>query len=280
MAKLQDLFHRNLRLRDRSADRKPQRPSPASRPAPLTTSPPGSAVAKASPGNSALQLAIQRHLDKIPDDEKEAFRKASAEITQHGLISRVKAYDEAHKQASSFRSQAERLSKFLDVLDRFMGGIAIGIQAYPEISSLVVGAVRIVLDLAIHFVAFFGKLTDMICQLEEYLWPLSDYDAASRDLDHIQEAVANIYGDLLDFCRRARDVFADRNGKPRKLTSLRLFLRVQWEPFEVGFAPIQSDMAHHLDVLSHASQAHQLKESRKAEQERNRVALHENSKFA
>lgn len=149
-----------------------------------------------------------------------------------------------------------------------MGAVAIGIQAYPEISSLVVGAVRIVIDLAIGFVTFFEKLTDMLCQFEDYLGPLAEYAAVSHDLALVQETVANVYGDLLEFCRKARSVFVDTNGELRKWTSLRLFLRLQWEPFEAEFAPIKTDMQHHLDVVLHAAQASQLKEIREAKQER------------
>ncbi|OCK73445.1 hypothetical protein K432DRAFT_420720 [Lepidopterella palustris CBS 459.81] len=159
-----------------------------------------------------------------------------------------------------------------------MGGIAIGIQAHPEISSLVVGAVRIVIDLAIDFVTFFSKLADMLCQFEDYLGPLAEYAKASQDFALVQETVANVYGDLLDFCQKARRVFVDANGNLRKLTSLRLFLRQQWEPFETGFAPIKADMQHHMDVLLHSAQALQLNINREAKQERRQLKLQENKK--
>ncbi len=228
--------------------------------------------------NRALELAIERHLRKITDTEKEAFREASRNIDEYSLLSKARAYDDAHKQSSSFRPQAERLSKFFNLLNRFMGGVAIGVQAYPEISSLVVGAVRIVIDLAIDFVTFFSKLTDMLCQFEDYLRPLAEYAKASEDFELVQETVANVYGDLLDFCKKARCVFVDAKGCPRKWTSLRLFLRQQWEPFETEFAPIKTNMQHHMDVLAHSVQALQLNDSQEAKQERHRLKLEESSK--
>ena len=229
-------------------------------------------------GNRALELAIEKHLRAMTDADREAFREASRNIDEDGLLSRARAYDDAHKQSSSFRPQAERLSKFFNFLNRFMGGVAIGVQAYPEISSLVVGAVRIVIDLAIDFVAFFSKLTDMLCQFEDYLRPLAEYAKASQDFALVQETVANVYGDLLDFCKKARHVFVDTKGCPRKWTSLRLFLRQQWEPFETEFAPIKTNMQHHMDVLAHSVQALQLNDSQEAKQERHRLKIQENSK--
>jgi len=222
-------------------------------------------------GSRALELAIERHLCKLTDAEKEAFREASRSIDENNLLSRVRACDDAHKQSSAFRTQAARLEKFLNLLNRFTGGIAIGIQAYPEISSLVVGAVRIVIDLAIDFTTFFSKLTDMLCQFEDYLGPLTEYAKGSQDSVHVQETLAKVYGDLLNFCQKARSVFVDISGNPRKWTSWRLFLRQQWEPFETEFGPIRTDMQRHLDVLLHSVQALQLSENREAK-------LQENSK--
>lgn len=220
--------------------------------------------------NGALELAIQKHLDKLTGAEKEAFRKASKTIDEENLLSKARAYDDAHKQVSSFRPQAERLAKFLNLLNRFMGGIAIGIQAYPEISSLVVGAVRIVIDLAIDFVQFFSKLADMLCQFEDYLEPLADFATGSQDSVLVQKTVANVYGDLLDFCQKARRIFVDTNEKQQKWTSWRLFMLQQWEPFETGFGSIKLNMQHHLDVMRLAGQALQLHNDRKATQERQR----------
>ena len=238
----------------------------------------GSSTTAVASGNRALELAIERHLRELTDDEKEAFRDASRNIDEGNLLSKARAYDNIHKQNSSFRPQAERLSKFLNLLNRFMGGIAIGVQAYPEISSLVVGAVRIVIDLAIDFVTFFSRLTDMLCEFEDYLKPLAEYAKASEDFALVQETVANVYGDLLDFCKKVRRVFVDTEGRSRKWTSLRLFLRQQWEPFETEFAPIKTNMQHHMDVLAHSVRSLQLNDSLEAKQERHRLKAKENGK--
>lgn len=235
-----------------------------------STIPPTSTTTISASANAALELAIQRHLDKITDTEREAFREASKTITEGNLLSKARACDDAHKQSSSFRPQTARLSKFLNLLNRFMGGIAIGIQAYPEISSLVVGAVRIVIDLAIDFMEFFSKLADMLCQFEDYLEPLAVLMEAAPDSMLVLKTVTDVYVDLLDFCQQARRVFVDTSGNPRKWTSWRLFMRQQWEPFETGFGCIKVNMQHHLGVLRLASQAQQLYNDQEATQQRRR----------
>lgn len=246
-------------------------------PATLTQASQGISASITASENQPLELAIRRHLAQIPEAEKEAFRKASKSIDEGNLLLRARECDEAHKQNSSFRPQAERLSKFLGLLNRFMGGIAIGIQAQPEISALVVGAVRIVIDLAIDFVNFFSKLSEMLCQFQEYLEVLSKYAKASENDCLGQETIAKVYGDLLDFCRLSRKVFVDSNGNRRKLVSWRSFWRQQWEPFETEFGAIKKNTQHHLELLLHVGQARQLNNDLEAQRERR---LRETSKLS
>jgi hypothetical protein len=214
--------------------------------------------------NLALEKALVIHLQKIPDAEKAACVQASKTIDERTQLSNVRAHDVAHKDSSSFRPHAERLSKFLDFLNRFMGGVAIGIQANPEISAVVVGAVRIVIDLAMKFTTFFSRLIDMVCTFEDYLGPLAEY-AQAADIELVGKTVVNAYKNVLDFAWKARRVFVDDNGDPRRWTSFRTFIRQHWETFESEFLSIKEDMQHHLDVLLHSVQALQFDAVRKAE---------------
>ena len=95
----------------------------------------------------------------------------------------------------------------------------------------------------------------------------------------MSKSVANVYGDLLDFCRKARLVFVNEEGIERskssqiltafslvnkiEWTSIRVFIRVQWEPFEASFGTIESSLRHHLEVLLHSAQADGVSERRR-----------------
>jgi hypothetical protein len=218
-----------------------------------------------APRNTALELAIKRHLEKIPDAEKEAFREGAKTMDEKNLLSMAQSCDERHQQSSTFRPQAERLSKFLGLLNRFMDGVAIGIQSNPEISSIVVGAVRVVINLAVNFVTFFHKLTDMICHFEKYLTLLADFARGAHDINLLQEAVATVYGDLLEFCGKARRVFVDASARKRKWASLRVFLRQQWEPFELEFGSIKENLHDHIELLQLSAHASSFNFARKAD---------------
>lgn len=211
-----------------------------------------------------LEKALAIHLQKIPEAQKAVFMQASTDIHERTLLSAVQAYDADHKNKSSFRPHAERLSKFLGFLNRFMGGVAIGVQASPEISSLVVGAVRIVIDLALQFTTFFSRLTEMICIFKDYLEPLTEY-AKAADIELVEKSVVNAYANVLDFGWKARHVFVDASGNYRRWASLRAFMCQHWETFESEFVSIEKDMQHNLDILLRSVQALHFNDSRKAE---------------
>jgi hypothetical protein len=218
--------------------------------------------------SSAFEIAIKKHIDKLPESEKDVFfRAASHPINEHDLLAQIQQYDAQHAHHSSLRPQTERLSRVLGILDRFMGGVVIAIQANPDLSSIIVGGIRVVIDLAIDFVQFFDKLTDMLCQLQDYLAPLSVLAKAGKYSQILIEALVDAYADILDFCWKARKVFVDSDGKRKTWTSWRAFLRQQWEPFETGFGKIKANMQHHLDVLQLASHAQQLSNDQKKERE-------------
>lgn len=198
------------------------------------------------------------------------FAQASKKIDEQTLLSHVQAYDAAHKDDSLFRPYAERLSKFLDLLNRFMGGVAIGIQASPEISALVVGSVKIIIDLALKSTLYFSKLTKMISDFEDYLGPLMEYTKAAADNELVKRTVVKAYATILYFGWKARRVFVDANGHERKWTSLRAFMRQHWEPFESEFATMKDDLQQDLDILRHYVQSLHFDSFRKDEQARRR----------
>jgi hypothetical protein len=93
----------------------------------------------------------------------------------------VKDFDEEHNKKSFFRKRFEPMGRSPKILDQFMQGVAIGIQSQPDISSIVVGAVRIVIDLAVKFVTFWNKLSDMLCEFSKWLSILQKLSVTCRD---------------------------------------------------------------------------------------------------
>lgn len=224
--------------------------------------------------NFALAAAIGKHLDSLPDVEKDIFRTAYRTIDEKTILDRISTYDGSHHDASSFRRYAPKLEAVLKLLDKFMAGISTAIQANPDPSAIVVGAVRVVLDVAIGFVEFFTKLADMIWRLGNFLKPLAEYAKAPPEQEVLQESLAAVYGDLLKFCSSANRVFTDQKGQKRKWTSFRIFWRVNWVPFEAEFGTIESNFKHHLDALLHSAAGVLLDTNFEAKLQEKGIVLH------
>lgn len=200
-------------------------------------------------------LAIEKHIDELPDTEKNAFRQAAETLTTENLFHKIKLYDENHRSRSSFRPQADKVVQLLGLLDRFLGGLSIGTEAGSGIAPVVVGGVRAVLNIVIRFAEFFGKFTTMLCRFNDWLGPLEELYKDSPDNSSVVTAVSNVYADLLKFCREAYKIFADGAANPKKYTTLRAFVRVQWKSFEEVFGVIEVELSHHLNVLLHSTVA-------------------------
>lgn len=198
--------------------------------------------------NHALNKAIRKHLVELSSVDQDAFRQASKSIIEENLLDKIKAYDEEHKDLFYFRPWAEQLIEFLWLLDRFVGGIAIGIQASPDISSL---GVRLVIDTVMHFVEFYAKLSGMLWRSSDWLPPLETYSKDINTNKPIVDAVAKVYNNLLKFCSEAKQILCAKDSSTGRWTTMRIFLRLQWEPFENKSSKIKSDLRHHLSVVLH-----------------------------
>jgi hypothetical protein len=101
------------------------------------------------PSQSVFEDALQQRLQKILNPaELESFKITQQKISADELLSKVKSLDDAYNQTSTSRRYAGPLTEVFQIISQFMRGVAIGIQASPEISSLVVGGVRIVIDVS------------------------------------------------------------------------------------------------------------------------------------
>jgi hypothetical protein len=233
---------------------------------PTTSSP---ATSSGPAANPAFLAAIQKHIDKLPGAEKQAFRQANATISPDSLLERIRTMDTQHVSKSSFRLHAEKISKFLSLLDRLLGGISVAIQANPDISSIAVGGVKLIVDIAMGFTKFFSKLVDMFDRISDIIAPLERF-AERWQLPNMRDSLTDIYGDILDFYKASTALFLDKSGRSKSHATFDTFLHSQWKPFEAEFGEIDSRMMHHRRVLMEAAQAEILSAVVKNKQEEER----------
>lgn len=201
--------------------------------------------------NPVFDAAVDDFTKRLTDEERSAFNKAHTGITAEQLFERVAKLDAMDKKTKT-RKSLETVSSFLGLLNQLVNGIAIGIQASPEISSLVVGGAKLIIDMAVNFVDFFQQLTVMIQRLSDHLGHLGKF---SNHIDNqlIIESVQNVYGGLLDFYHHAYKVFKDESGQSRSHPHLRSGIQAQWKPFKEEFGNINLKIEHYLKILEHSA---------------------------
>ncbi|CAD0107887.1 unnamed protein product [Aureobasidium uvarum] len=178
-----------------------------------------------------------------------AFTKASA-VDINELLDRVHELDEEHSQQSSFRKYTVRVTNFLNIFQLSVGGASVFLQA-ESTASIALGGAKLIIGLALRYVEYFDKVSDMLDQLSKYLAPLAKY-AEKCDLPNICNALADVYADILNFYSAARRLFVDDTGKAKNYASFKLFLRSQWTPFAAEFGEIKNSLQGHKDILLHS----------------------------
>ncbi|KAK2783534.1 hypothetical protein FQN53_009157 [Emmonsiellopsis sp. PD_33] len=206
--------------------------------------------------NEALKKAIEEHIKTLPEHDRRRFREASKRLDISDQMDDLVRLHKVREAQSTMASKAARVETFLKFLGRFMGGVAIGIQANPEMSAIIVGGLRVILDCAFQFIEYYTKLIDMIDKLAPYVKPLESYFANATQYPDIVDSTARVYGKLLQFCQEAHRVFVDDNGVQVK--TWRSFLRSQWKTFYDNFGSIREDIREATAVLTFTAHGVQL----------------------
>lgn len=88
---------------------------------------------------------MKEHIDALSPVERDAFNKG-AQITPEELMEKIRGFDELHCRESQFRRCTSGIETFLKTLDLYLKPLSICIGHSPAISSLVVGGVKLIVD--------------------------------------------------------------------------------------------------------------------------------------
>ena len=105
-------------------------------------------IVVANSTNPAFQEAWNQHwmgLDKSEWNDW-SFKRVPAPLQ---LQRTIEDMDKLHRQETSSRRVADPMLRFLRAIETVMAGATIGIQAYPDVSSIVVGVIRVVINVRI-----------------------------------------------------------------------------------------------------------------------------------
>lgn len=121
----------------------PQHPAtPASGGSTISITPVSLASVSPDPADDVFREALKRHEQGLSLAHRKAFHDASA----IGLIGVIKQLNEQHNAESSVRKAAVKVQGFLQVVDGYLTAVSVLIQHNPDISALVVGGLRLFVD--------------------------------------------------------------------------------------------------------------------------------------
>jgi hypothetical protein len=95
--------------------------------------------------NAAFLEAWRMHWMDLDESEKVewSFQEVKSPLKVQKTIEDM---DKLHREHSTSRKIAAKTLRFFEALETLMSGVAIGIQSNPEVSAIVVGVLRVVIN--------------------------------------------------------------------------------------------------------------------------------------
>ncbi|EED20611.1 conserved hypothetical protein [Talaromyces stipitatus ATCC 10500] len=217
----------------------------------------GIVIAKST--NSAFQEAWGKHWAELDASEKRVW-SFQGDYSPLKVQKTIENMDKEHRQQTTSRRIAGPVLRFLRAVETVMAGVTIGIQAYPDVSSIVVGVIRVIINVAVKYFEYYEKLSKMLEGLVDDIEVLDMFtrnNVNSPELHNVRsqlQTLVALYTNILTFCRHARRVFLIK-GQERGARGFTVLAKVQWAPFEEQFGEIQSNLSRYtakLDMVATA----------------------------
>jgi hypothetical protein len=160
-------------------------------------------------------------------------------------------------QEQGEKSRAVKVAKLINPLFETMNMYApiahTMIQADPTSSALVLGGITCIMSISSRFLGYQEKIVNMLSEMGTKLEVLLRYGSdIYPDNDEVQRALMEVFGDVLQFCSKAWNLFRHENGEPRN--SIKAFLTSLGKSFEMKFGDIISKFDKDLEAFNAIAQ--------------------------
>jgi hypothetical protein len=120
------------------------------------------------------------------------------------------------------------------------------VQADPSPSALVLAGIVCVMQVSSGYLLYQEKLANVLSRMGQKANTLTQFGDLCQDDEQVQQALVEVYGDILDFCREALKPLVDENGNIKK--SIKLFGKTLLKSFdESNFGHIAESFERHLE---------------------------------
>ncbi len=123
------------------------------------------------------------------------------------------------------------------------------IQADPTSSALVLGGITCIMSISSRFLDHQEKIVNVLAEMGEKLEILLKYGSdIYANNDEVQNSLMVVFGDILQFCSEAWNMFLHENGEPR--SSVKAFITSLGKSFEMKFGDILSKFDKDLAIFN------------------------------
>ncbi|OAG03138.1 uncharacterized protein CC84DRAFT_960161 [Paraphaeosphaeria sporulosa] len=213
--------------------------------------------------NDIFEKVHDEFIDSLPGKERAYFSKCSS---PEELLETLRNF-----KILSTKRQKKTLNRCLDVVKRFNDKLRPYFDAINVIASandtvaVAYGAIRLVLELASGFPAFFEKL---IIVLEKLSDTFPQYSAIVELFEgtpptRIRRHLESVYIDLFRFIQMATRIFTASSGKVKR--PLTMITTVIWKPFDAQFSSLLESMEVHRNFIHAELDIHQAQQAKDSE---------------
>ena len=158
--------------------------------------------------------------------------------------------------AHRLQSHATKINNFLKPIFRTVGQIMPAITAAsnadPYPSSIVVGGVVALMQISNNFNLYQSEIANWLSKFGERAEILMEYDVCVFQCDpKVQKALANVFGDFLDFCQKVLKIYYKDTGEPR--SGAVIMGHSMFKSFADKFGSITDSFENHLEIYKEAA---------------------------
>ncbi|EIN09936.1 hypothetical protein PUNSTDRAFT_143324 [Punctularia strigosozonata HHB-11173 SS5] len=213
-------------------------------------------MAHSSPVSEPLLQAAFDQLNEsidLSDNERHLLHQLDANTDT--LISDINEMKKVSRPPKS-RDCLDKLANIVSSIDPF-----VSVVHSPGV-KVVLGAVKLLINLAQKAVSLFEKVTDALEQLSHRMRYFGDYARLYSDDEHVSKALTQIYFDIFQLCLTVRRMFFNKHGKPRHRICL-----LYRSAFNGKVDECIKTYGQHFQILKGARQHADLMRQRRLEQE-------------
>ncbi|THX16596.1 hypothetical protein D6D13_01137 [Aureobasidium pullulans] len=159
----------------------------------------------------ALDDALRSFQDSLDPEQKTKFQIIKAVPDAHAVAEFTHQLDQENAKRQS-RCVSARISPLLESIQQFSGIVETFVSSHPQIAALIWGSIKLVLQIASNFTAYFDDLSGLLMTIGKRCPRFHEYQKLYGHSTGLQKALCDFYAAIVHCCEQAVKAIC-RTGK-------------------------------------------------------------------